>query len=147
MSQLEYTIDQGLGIEGALADGHHYDADSGTMEGPIPTNFRAGHAVKLGSKDNLFAPVTAGADKPHGIMIYRPLIDGAVLEKSSQTILRKGRVYVRVIAAVVRGEAAHVLPDGTISNTGGVKIPSEFRTSAAAGELAVLDVNFPALSL
>jgi len=140
MSQLEYTIDQGLGIEGAIADGKHHDADSGLMEN-APATLRAGHAVELGSEDNTFKAFDGG--KPHGLLIYRPLEDGVILEKSAQSIMRKGRMFVKAIAAVTRGDVAHVLADGTISNTGGTEIPCEFRTSAAAGELAVLDLNFP----
>lgn len=141
--QTEYTIDQGKGFEGMLADGKHIDADSAILEG-APGALRAGHAVKHGTEDNTFAVRAADTDSIAGVLIYRPLVDGAIEEGRAQTLLRKGRILVKVTTDVVRGEKAHVAAAGTFSNAGGTTLAnSEFRTSALAGELAVLDLNLP----
>ncbi len=153
MSQLNYNVNMDVAFEGMLADSGKIDALSKITEG---ASLEFGLGCALGTSDNQVAPLAAIADKFAGVVIHRHREEGELGDKVSVSVLRKGRIYVKVEEAVVKGDPAFVRAvaagaeragafrksaDGTdtIDLTG----KAEFVTSADAGELAVLDINLP----
>jgi|LULL01.1.fsa_nt_gb hypothetical protein len=153
MSQLNYNVNMDVAFEGMLADSGKIDALSKITEG---ASLEFGLGCALGTSDNQVAPLAAIADKFAGVVIHRHREEGELGDKVSVSVLRKGRIYVKVETDVQKGDAAFVRAvavdperagafrnsaDGTdtIDLTG----KAEFVTSALAGELAVLDINLP----
>lgn len=125
-----------------------------------------GHGVVAGTADNQVAVASADDETFVGISVFtHAQVQGIDLtaaegeqystgaeyrDGDAVNVMRKGRVYVEVTDAVTAGADAYVdvvtngeegkFTDVSTSNlpTGGV-----FRTSAASGELAVVEVNLP----
>ncbi len=153
MSQLDYNVNMDIAFEGMLADANLEHADSGLAEG---SNLEFGLGVKKGTSDNQFAPLAAAADKFEGVLIHRHREEGDLLDKQAVSVLRRGRIYVLVEEAVVKGDAAFVRAVATTGERAGAFRKSAdgtdtidltgvavFKTSAEAGELAILEVNLP----
>lgn len=154
MSQNSYEVNMDIAFEGMLADSlGAKDAHSKSVEG---AGLEFGLGCALGTNDDQVKQLAAITDKFAGVLIHRHKEEGTLSDKESVSVLRKGRIYVKVETAVVQGDAAHVRAiapgvevigafrnsaDGV--NTIDLSGLATFKTSAAAGELAVLDINLP----
>lgn len=153
MSQLNYNVNMDVAFEGMLADAGDQDSLSKITEG---AGLEFGLGGTFGTSDNQIAPLAAITDKFMGVIMHHNCEGGVLADKEAVSVLRRGRIYVLVEEAVVKGDAAFVRAvatgpqragafrksaDGvtTIDLTG----KAEFVTSAAAGALAVLDINLP----
>jgi hypothetical protein len=151
MAQLSYELDIPVGFEGQLADANALDSISRLAEG---TDLSFGRGVQLGTdKDGqVKAPAAAMAIASFvGVIQHRPTTDGLVAEKSSQSILRKGRIYVEVEETVAPGDAVFlILQNGTVgrfqktdgtADTLDVSAKCSWIKGAASGEVAILEIN------
>lgn len=166
MSQTSYGLAMAVGYPGMLADAGENDVLSGAATGNIPF----GCAVIKGTADDQVSPIAVTGDiaKIKGVALETK----AIVNKPSLTypsysqyeavnVLHKGRCWVLVEEAVVPGDAVFVryaagggyqgpggfgktagtsertqLSDGTNGSK------AKYLTTAAAGGLAVLEVNF-----
>jgi len=161
MAQSTYSSSRAIGYEGALADQkgsdiHYMRNDEASAE------MRFGHAVKFDSAtDESSAKIlTATSETVAGIVMKdsyesAQLGDAGPVAGQSLSVIRKGRIYARCedgcsvgdrlfIRAVATGAenpgALRAAADGTdcIDSQG----QGQWMTSAAAGEIAVLDFDF-----
>lgn len=107
--------------------------------------------------------VNAAADKIAGVVLHHHAYDSrtelgttGLKPKTLLSVLRKGRVWVKTETAVVDGDRAHIRyaagAGGTqlgafrnatvVSETIDATAQAVFRSTAAAGELAILEVDF-----
>ena len=156
MSQLSYEPEMEKGLEGLPFDANNLDAISRLCEG---ADLLLGRAVQLGTdKDEQIKAAAAGMTLAQfkGLMRYRPLVDGVVLDKSAQTIITKGRVWVVPAETVEPGDECHiVLAAGTYaaeeigrlvktadgSNTLDISEVAKWERGGAAQDLAVVSID------
>ncbi len=162
MAQTTYGYSMAIGIEGQLADMSNAEVDS-FVQSEASAAVAIGCAVKYGATDQTVLNLTATSEKVPGIVLHAHVYDpetqldddGAILPKNMVSVLRRGRVLVRceegcapgdrlfiraVAAGAERAGALRMSADGSdcidCSNQG------EWKSTAAAGELAWLDVDF-----
>jgi len=153
MSQLNYNVNMDVAFEGMLADAGEFDALSKITEG---ASLEFGLGGTYGTSDNQVAPLAAITDKFAGVIIHRNVEVGVLGDKVAVSMLRRGRIYVLVEEAVIKGDAAFVRAVATgVQRAGAFRKSAdgvttidlsgkaEFVTSAAAGGLAILDINLP----
>jgi hypothetical protein len=85
----------------------------------------------------------------HYAVNYAPDQPGAYAQFDAISVLRKGRIYVEVLEDVTKGEAAVVdnttgdfRPGDTATTTISAPV-GQFKSSAAAGSYAILEINLP----
>lgn len=154
MTQLNYRLYMDKGLPGQPADAGFTDKNSFAAENDI--NF--GYAVIAGTDpvNQVKAPVTSPGDFM-GISIASMTTtqdaNGNGIYRTTKTVsvLRRGRIWVPVIANVVANTAAYYVYSGadagkfTGTKTGATAfVPTGvFRSSASAGEVAILEINLP----
>jgi len=151
MSQTNYQVNFDKAFEGMLGDANHMDALSRVIEG---ANVLFGKAVTFGTNDNQCKALSAISEKVAGIVIHKHIEEGELLEKDAVSLLRKGRIYVKVEEAVSPGDAVFVRAvvagaeeagsfRASADSTDCIDISSkaEYLTSAEAGEFALVDIN------
>lgn len=153
MSQTTYNEKMDVSFEGMLADSGRIDALSALIEGSDIAGF--GLAVKRGTAENQVAALSANTDKVAGVVIHKHVESGLLEEFEDVSILRKGRIVVKVEEAVVAGDPVFVR-----AVTAGLEVAGAFRksadstdcialtncefvTGAGIGGLAVVDLNLP----
>lgn len=151
MSQLNYDVNFEKAFEGMLGDVNNMDALSRVIEG---SNVLFGKAVTFGTNDNQCKALSAISEKVAGVVIHKHVEEGILLEKEAVSLLRKGRIYVKVEEAVSPGDQVHVRAvvsgqeeagsfrasaDGT--DTINISSKAEYLSSAEAGEFALVDIN------
>lgn len=111
--------------------------------------------ITAGASQGTFTPALTTADFFRGVALHthkEPRSDLSVGYAATDTIsiLRKGRVWVKVNAAVVEGDSAYcVLTDlteqGLFTNvsTANIATGGKFMSSAADNGLAILEINLP----
>ncbi len=161
MSQTSYSATMTYGIEGQLADSGPVDILS-RVNGEASLEIAFGLGVKKGTGDEAVLSPTAEGDRIEGIVVHSHAyaktteLDTGVKAKGSLSILRKGRILVKVEEAVVRGDRGWCR---AVAGAGGTRLgawrksdvgaetidcttQAEFLTSASANGLAVLEVDF-----
>lgn len=165
MSQLTYTLDNPVAVEGALYDGAMVrDKVSALVE--LAAGIRVAKAVIKGTDDDQVVLPGLATDITGGLVTGVSFIDltletpvgGIPLysENDSIPLMRKGRLWVITEGAAVKDAAVFVrfqngddvaTFDGGFSgvNTADHDLLSTAKwfTSAGAGELAVLEVHLP----
>lgn len=150
MSQLSYETNFDEAFEGLLGDSNLLDAVSRLVEG---AGVLFGHGVVRGTNDNQVAAPAADTDEFQGIAIHQHVEAGEVTDKMALSILRKGRIWVKINQDVLTSE-------GVFLST--VAAPGVFRKAAigsdtidlsafckwekdalAADGLALLNINMP----
>lgn len=152
MSQESYNVEMDVAFEGMLADSGRHDALSKVIEG---AGLDFGLGCTYGTEEGQIKALSAITDKFAGCIIHKHVEDGVLVEKSAVSLMRKGRMYVKVEEAVAEGDPVHcraIAPGAEVVgafrksqdgvNTLEVK-GAEFRSSAAAGGLAIIDFNLP----
>lgn len=150
MSQTNYQVNFDKAFEGLLADAKH-ESISRIVEG---SGVLFGKAVKQGTNDGQAVALSANTDKVLGVVVHKHIEKGELLEKDSISVLRRGRIYVKVEEAVVAGdpvfvravvagaeEAGSFRKSADSTDTIDLTSVAEFLTSAEAGEFAVVDIN------
>src|SRR5690606_27388607 len=142
--QTSYDTHMELAIEGQLADNGPVDVLSRVAES---ADVKIGLAVKQGSADNL-CDLADDGDTLLGIVIHSHarLVD-APGKGDVVNVLRRGRCYVRPSGAVSAGDDVYLAGGGKLAASpvddedpiSGAK----WATSAADGELAVVEINLP----
>jgi len=147
--QTDYKRYFGVGVEGAIADGGFIDAVSGTVESgqELLAGMAFGRVVIRGSKERLVAASTAGS-KALGVLKHKHTEEGVIGEFEAVSVVRKGRVLVKVTEDVVAGDAvAYDQASGEFAKTVAGDVVAlagcEYMTGALAGELAVVTLNMP----
>ncbi len=137
------------GVEGAIADGGFIDAVSGSVEAgeAVKAGMAFGRIVKRGSKEGLIAAMTVGA-KALGVLKHKHEEEGEIADYQSHSVIRKGRVLVKVTEDVVAGDAvAFDSASGEFAKTVAGDVVAlagaEYMTGALTGELAVVSLNMP----
>lgn len=162
MAQTTYNLRRDIGIAGDLADSS--PADVASMRNDDAASMEFGHAVAHasasdeGSADKLTAitgEIVAGIAMRLNSYSDTQLDADGVVPGNHINVLRKGRIYVKcedgcsigdrlfIRAVASGGEIAGALrasADG--SDTIDSSTQGEWRTSASAGGLAVLEVDF-----
>lgn len=151
MSQTTYNANFAKAFEGLLADVNNMDTLSKVGEGAIGF----GLGVVQGTLDEQAKAPTVITQKVLGVSIHKHIENGDTLDKRAFGVLRKGRIWVKVEEDVVAGDDVFMRAVITGVEVAGafrasadstdcidLSTKCEFRTSALAGELAVLDVNF-----
>ena len=151
--QTNYNSEMSIGIEGSIADSGKIDAQSAIIEGAGVTSF--GVAVTKGSSDEQVKALSATTEKVRGLVLHQNVADGVIAAGLAVSILRKGRAFVKVEEAVVKGDPVFVRAVATGGEIAGAFRKSqdgtdciavtnaEFASSAAAGALAIVDLNLP----
>ncbi len=161
MSQLTY-VDQVAGFAGLIYDLGPNDVVTRVSE-EASAEIPFGVAVALGTLDNQALVPAASTAKVQGVVthahIYAPTIDigdTGLKPKVAFGMMRRGRLWVRPETAVVALDRAHVRHTAGAGGTQkgawrnsevsgetlDVTAEAVFVTSAGAGELAVLEVDF-----
>jgi len=142
--QTSYETHMELALEGQLADNGPVDVLSRVAESD---DVKIGLAVTQGSADNL-CDLAGDGDTLLGIVIHSHarLVD-APKKGDVVNVLRKGRCYVRPSGAVSAGDGVYLAGSGKLA---AAPIADEaaisgarWATSAADGELAVVEINLP----
>lgn len=159
MSQTTYLINQPVALPGLIADlTDDMYIESAANEETADVEY--GKAVIAGTADDQFLRVTDAAQDVLGVTVHEHDADvdcnGGNLIKSKRmaSIMRRGKIYVQVEDAVLKGAAPFVRvtagAPGTIvgdfrsdADGGAAREMSNatYRTSAAAGEFAVLEIT------
>jgi len=142
--QTSYDTHMELALEGQLADNGPIDVLSRVAESD---DVKIGLAVKQGNADNLCDLADAG-DGFMGIVIHsHARLVEAPKKGDVVNVLRKGRCYVRPSGAVTVGGDVYLAGDGKLSETPlddeDPILGAKWATSAADGELAVVEINLP----
>jgi hypothetical protein len=161
MSQTSIPSALGIGIEGALADMADYQTTTG-FQAEASAEIPMGVMLAKGSGDRSVILVAAANAKLVGILMHDHSIAGSALTgttgvkpKCPVSVLRKGRVYVKVEENVVAYDRAHVryaagaggtqlgaFRKSSVANeTIDISAQAQYLTSASAGGLAVLEID------
>lgn len=150
--QTNYNSEMSVGIEGMIADSGKIDAESAVIESGIST---FGVAVTKGTGDSQVKALSAITQKVRGLVLHQNVNDGVIEAGLAVSILRKGRAYVKVEEAVTKGDKVFVRAVATGLEVAGAfrktqdgtdcieLVNAEFVSSAAAGALAIVDLNLP----
>lgn len=151
MSQTNYNVNFEKAFEGMLADAGKHDALSRVIEG---SDVKIGKAVTFGTDDNQIKKLSAITEKVAGVVIHKMTEEGILEEKDSVSILRKGRLYVKVEEAVAPGDPVFVRAVVAGAEENGAFRKSadstdcvdltgkaQYLSSAALGELALVEIN------
>lgn len=165
MPQLDYSLDNPIAVEGALYDGAMVrDKISALAE--LVAGIRVAKAVKKGTDDDQVILPTAAIDITEGRILGVSILDltletpvgGVPLYSTGDSIplMRKGRLWVIAEDDCVKDAPVYVRfqnGDDVADFDGGFSgvntadhdlLPAaKWFTSASAGELAVLEINFP----
>lgn len=142
--QTSYETRMELALEGQLADNGTVDVLSRVTESD---DVQIGLAVKQGSADNL-CDLAENGDTLLGIVIHsHARLVEAPKKGDVVNVLRRGRCYVRPSGEVSVGGDVYLAGGGKLAATpvadedpiSGAK----WATSAADGELAVVEINLP----
>ena len=144
---------------------------STTDYSPLTEQGFAGQVATLGNVERI--TLTAGGDIAFGKAVARVTTDpekitvlnatdsilaGVAVMKNTNVsgtpykendpviVLRKGAIWMKAKVAVIKGEKAyidHATGDATNSATDSTDTKGEFLSSAAAGEMAIVDINIP----
>lgn len=142
--QTSYETHMEIALEGQLADNGTVDVLSRVTESD---DVQIGLAVKQGSADNL-CDLADNGDALLGIVIHsHARLVEAPKKGDVVNVLRRGRCYVRPSGAVAVGGDVYLAGGGKLAATpiadedpiSGAK----WATSAADGELAVVEINLP----
>ena len=142
--QTSYDTHMEIALEGQLADNGTIDVLSRVTESD---DVQIGLAVKQGSADNLCDLADSG-DGFLGIVIHsHARLVEAPKEGDVVNVLRRGRCYVRPSGAVSVGGDVYLAGGGKLAATPiadeGPISGAKWATSAADGELAVVEINLP----
>lgn len=159
MSQLSYTEEMDVAFPGMLYDISFADIVSGvSQESSVSIAFGSG--VVRGTIDDGVKIPAAEADIVRGVVVHSHAYemdvtadDDGIRPKAMVNVLRRGRIWVKVVTAVTAGDRAYLFfaganPKGSWGNamvadeTMDTSLQAEFVTSAADDGLAVIDVNF-----
>ena len=152
MSQLNYDAEMEIAFEGMLADSGRHDALSKTIEG---AGVAFGLGCTYGSEAGTIKALSAITDKFAGCVIHKHVEEGIIGDKDTVAVMRKGRMYVKVEEAVAEGDPVYVraVAEGaeragafrkSADGTDTIQLSgAEFRSSAAADGLAIIDFNLP----
>ena len=150
--QTNYNAEMDVAFEGMLADSGKIDALSKTIEGD---DLEFGLGCTLGSEEGTVEKLSAIADYFAGIIIHKHVTDGLIGDEDTVAVMRKGRIYVLVEEAVAEGDPVHCRAVAGAGERAGAFRKSadgtdtflvngaEFRSSAASGGLAIIDINLP----
>ena len=159
MSQTTYQVNQPVALPGLIADlTDDMYIESAANEEVASVEY--GKAVIAGTADTQFLRVTDAAQDVLGVTVHehdaQVDCDEGNLIKTGRTasVMRRGKIYVQVEDAVLKGAAPFVRvaagAGGTIvgafrseADGGSAREMSfaTYRTSAAAGEFAVLEIT------
>lgn len=154
MSQLDYSENMPVANIGLVADLEFAYKVSYAAEGVVGY----GVAVVAGTDAEKQIKVpTATGQKFRGVSIstwaneqLKATSEGEYKDKQAVNVLRKGRIWVRVNANITVDDPAYFVYTGADAgkfrndNTDADRVPGgEFRSSANAGELAVIEINLP----
>jgi len=147
--QTEYPDVRAAGYPGMLSDTGHYDNDSMNV---VTADVPFGTFAAYGTVDRTCRPLAAGDTRVAGLAIRvqggtssgNTGLTGTEVDRfkvgDTASIMKKGRMFVKVTTAVVAGEDAFaVLADSSAANAGDIEV-GVFETSAAVGELAVVRI-------
>lgn len=151
MSQTNYQVNFDKAFEGMLGDANHMDALSRVIEG---AGVLFGKAVTFGTNDNQCKALSAITNKVMGVVIHKHVEEGVLAAKEAVSLLRKGRIYVKVEEAVSPGDAVFVRAVAAGAEEAGsfrasadstdcidISANAEYLSSAEAGEFALVDIN------
>ena len=137
----EYGASFEDGQEGFLVDGGPRQIDSCSAEGTVT----AAKAVIFGTADKRVKP-WAASSKVAGVALARTVHEGNILsikDKESVSLLKKGKVWVKVAEAVTHGDLAYFGASGWTKTSASNDLVGKYITIAAANGLAQLEVNLP----
>lgn len=153
MSQTSYPTEMAVALEGQLADLQPRSIAGYAAEVEVPF----GRLVIQGTKDSQCKlPATTGF-KPLGVTVHSHAREiDAVTKNDMVNVLRQGAVWVRPETVVAAGGAVYVRHTaGDAGQTPGrfradadtdkadLLAGARWRTSAGAGQLAILEINLP----
>lgn len=155
----DYGLNLDRGQAGQKAESALDDVDSFAAEGAVPF----GVGVVRGTADHQCAVASAATDEFVGVALFAHVQrqglagDGEIAQYEDTdpvSVLRRGPVRVEVTAAVAAGDTAHVDvatvgEEGKFTNveTANLGPVGKFKTSAASGELAVVEIDALAVGL
>lgn len=156
MAQLNYKQHMDPIVIGQKADVGYGYVETGCAEGDI--NF--GYAVVAGTDKTRQVKIpTLVTDVFRGVAVttvgveQNDLGDGLYRDKSAVSVMRQGKIIVKVNGDVEPDDYAHFVYTGAdaglfrADTTNAVIVPTGvFRTAATAGNLAVLEINLPGRS-
>lgn len=142
--QTSYETHMEIALEGQLADNGTVDVLSRVTESD---DVQIGLAVKQGSADNL-CDLAENGDTLLGIVIHsHARLVEAPKKGDVVNVLRRGRCYVRPSGEVSVGGDVYLAGGGKLAATPiadeGPISGAKWATSAADGELAVVEINLP----
>ena len=158
MSQTSYSDRYEKAIEGQLVDMFPDGAESMVSE-EASAEIPFGHMVAQGTDDTQALLPAGGSDVLVGVVVHShayskddDLGTTGLKPKTHLSVLRKGRIWVRVEDAVSAGDKPYVRWQGAgdqgafrgtddPGNTIDATALGTFRSSAGAGELAILELD------
>lgn len=150
--QTSYDREPAVGLEGQIADTHQVRDEVSRLVQEA-NGIAPGLAVVRVDDDEVKLPDASGQIF-QGVGVLRTASEESLYaDDEMMPVLRQGRILVKVENAVTQGDAAFArFADGAGGTTKGAfrndgdtstadAFPGQFATSAAAGELAVLEVD------
>lgn len=151
--QTDYNAEMGVAFDGMLADSSGHDSISKVIDGD---GLDFGLAATYGASEGQIKALSAITQKVAGIIMHKHVVNGVIAEKDVVALVRKGRIYVKVEEAVSEGDSVYVRAVAGAGEVAGAFRKSvdgtdtillngaEFRSGAAAGGLAIVEINLPA---
>jgi translation elongation factor EF-4 len=144
--QLDYSAEFAKSFAGLLAHAKFSDIVSKVSQSAL---LKFGYGAKLGTADNQVNVLSANTDKFAGVIVHQHVEDGLITDQMPLSILKKGRIWVKVDANVVKGDAAFVRVAGgevgvfrnAADGVNTIAVVGTFFSSANSGELAILELN------
>jgi len=150
MSQVNYPVNFERAFEGLLGDVNNIDSVSRLVEG---AGVQFGRGVQSGTEEEQAKAAAAGMALANfeGFVIHQSVENGELLEKYAVSVLRKGRIWVKAINAMLKDGEVHLelavgADTGAVKNAAGgasIDISSKCKVikGAGVGELALIEIN------
>jgi hypothetical protein len=147
--QLSYPVNPSAAFEGMLADNGDHDALSKIAEG---STLAFGRGCQLGTSEDQVKKLDGNTNKFAGVVVHKHVELGLVSDKMSISVLRKGRIWVKVDETIAQGDPVFVRTDAgneglfrktTVAGAIDLSSKATIVVGAAAGGLAILDLNLP----